>query len=170
MSEEIVNEDNKVDESKLLDRLKTKADLLGISYNAKIGLKSLQSKVDKFLEEQGGNEPVNETSVGPNKSIADMETAAKKPWLVIVNDLDAGQQNDPTIITNIGNKYFKVGCITKKAEEQLVPVCVVEALEAKTMVQWVDEKHAITKRPTGNRVAKTTKRYNIQILDKNPKV
>lgn len=163
-------EDNKVDESKLLDALKKKADLLGISYNAKIGIKALKTKVDAFIEEQGGNEPVNESSVGPSKSIHDLERKAKAPVLVIVKDLDATQQNDPTIVTNIGNKYFKIGCITQKDVEQLVPRAVVTALQAKTMVQWVDEKHAITKRPTGNRVARTTARYNIQILDENPKV
>lgn len=166
------NVDNKVDEAKLLEDLKKKADLLGVTYNKQIGFEKLKLKVDLFLKE---DEDVNEvvettTSVGPNKSIANIETEAKKPMLVIVKDLDAGQQNDPTIVTNIGNKYFKIGCITQKDKEQMVPKAVVEALKAKTMVQWVDEKHAITKRPTGNRVARTTARYSIQVLDENPKV
>jgi hypothetical protein len=121
------------------------------------------------LEDQE-DEVITTKSVGPNKSVIDIEKAAKKPMLVIVNDLDASQQNDPTIVTNIGNKFFKIGCITQKGIEQLVPTAVVDALKAKTMVQWVDDKHAITKRPTGNRVAKTTARYNIQILDANPKI
>lgn len=169
MSEEI--KDNTVDNTKLLEDLKKKADLLGLSYNKQIGFDKLKAKVDLFLiEDEKGNEPINETSVGPNKSIADIEKRAKEPLLVIVKDLDAGQQNDPTIVTNIGNSYFKIGCITKKDVEQLVPRAVVDALKAKTMVQWVDEKHAITKRPTGNRVARTTSRYNVQILDENPKI
>ncbi len=173
MSEEI-KEDNKVDTTKstaeLLTALKKKADLLGITYNAKIGLEKLKLKIELFMEEKGGNEPINEKSVGPSKSVHDIEAAAKKPMLVVVNDLDATQLNDPTIITNIGNKYFKIGCITEKGKEQLVPKAVIDSLRAKTMVQWVDEKHSITKRPTGNRVARTTKRYNINVIDANPKV
>ena len=170
------NVDNKVDtelskEDKLLADLKKKADLLGITYNVKIGFDKLKAKVELFLQEdEDKTEAVNEVSVGPNKSVLDIEADAKAPMLVIVRDLDAGQQNDPTIVTNIGNKFFKIGCITQKDVEQLVPRAVVEALKAKTMVQWVDEKHAITKRPTGNRVARTTARYNIQILDENPEV
>ena len=167
MSEEIV--DNKVDDTELLNRLKQKADLLGITYNSKIGLEKLKLKVDLFLEEQEEPTPVNESSVGPNNKVREAEQKAKKPMLVIVRDLDPTQQNDPTIVQNIGNKYFKIGCIVKKDVEQLVPTAIVNALKAKTMIRWVDEKHFITKRPTGNRVAQTTARYNIQILDANPR-
>ena len=168
MSEEIV--DNKVDESEKLERLKQKADLLGITYNAKIGFEKLKLKVDLFLEEQEGETPVNESSTGPNNKILSLEQQAKKPVYATVKDLDPSQQNDPTIVVNIGNKFFKVGCIVEKGKPQLIPNAVVEALRAKTMIEWVDEKHAITKRPTGNRVASTTKRYNIEIIDANPKI
>lgn len=170
MSEELDNKVDTTEEDKKMDALRKKADLLGITYNAKIGMAKLKAKIDLFIEDQGGDEPVNESSEGPDKLVQTAEQKAKQPLLVVVKDLDAGQQNDPTIITNIGNKFFKIGCITQKDTEQLVPRAVVEALKAKTMVQWVDEKHAITKRPTGNRVARTTARYNIQILDENPKI
>jgi hypothetical protein len=175
MSEELeyVIKDNKVDTTetdKKMDALRKKADLLGISYNAKIGMAKLKAKIDMFIEDKGGNDPVNEVSVGPNKTISDIEADAKTPMLVIVRDLDATQQNDPTIITNIGNKYFKIGCITKKAVEQIVPKAVVSAIRAKTMVQWIDEKHAITKRPTGNRVAQTSKRYSIEVIEEDVRV
>lgn len=162
-----MSQDNKVDK---LSELKKKADMMGVSYNANIGFDKLKAKLDGLIKE---DESVNgvvdtTTSVGPNKSIADIEAKAKAPILAIVKDLDASQQNDPTIITNIGNAYFKIGCITQKNKEQLVPRAVVDELESKTMIEWVDEKHAITKRPTGNRVVRTTKRYAIQILDENP--
>ena len=168
MSEEIV--DNKVDESEMLERLKQKADLLGIKYNPNIGLEKLKLKVDLFLEEQEDKTPVNESSVGPSNKVLDAENKAKKPVYAVVKDLDATQQNDPTIIVNIGNKYFKIGCIVTKEKPELIPSAVIEALRAKTMIEWVDEKHAITKRPTGNRVARTTKRYAIEIIDADPKV
>lgn len=168
MSEEIV--DNKVDESEKLERLKQKADLLGITYNAKIGFEKLKLKVDLFLEEQENKTPVNESSVGPSNKILDMEKAAKKPIYAVVKDLDPSQQNDPTVVVNIGNKYFKIGCIVTKGKAELIPSAVIDALKAKTMVEWVDQKHAITKRPTGNKIARTTKRYNIEILDKDAKV
>jgi len=171
MSEVI--EDNKIDEPKTekrLDALKKKADLLGITYPKNIGETKLKEKIDLHMEDMGGNEVTNEVSVGPDQKIRDLEAKAKKPMLVIVNDLDSSQLSDPTIVTNIGNKYFKVGCITQKGKEQIVPSAVVEALKAKTMVQWEDETHAITKRPTGNRVARTSKRFNITIVDENPKM
>ena len=168
MSEEIV--DNKVDDSEKLERLKQKADLLGIKYNPSIGFDKLKLKVDLFLEEQEDKTPVNESSVGPSNKILTLEQSAKKPIYAVVKDLDPSQQNDPTIVVNIGNKYFKIGCIVTKGRAELIPNAIVEALKAKTMIEWVDEKHAITKRPTGNRVARTTKRYAIEILDANPKI
>ena len=168
MSEEIV--DNKVDDSEKLERLKQKADLLGIKYNPSIGFDKLKLKVDLFLEEQEDKTPVNESSVGPSNKILTLEQSAKKPIYAVVKDLDPSQQNDPTVVVNIGNKFFKIGCIVTKGRAELIPNAIVEALKAKTMIEWVDEKHAITKRPTGNRVARTTKRYAIEILDANPKV
>lgn len=168
MSEEIV--DNKVDDSEKLERLKQKADLLGIKYNPSIGFDKLKLKVDLFLEEQEDKTPVNESSVGPSNKILTLEQSAKKPIYAVVKDLDPSQQNDPTIVMNIGNKFFKIGCIVTKGRAELIPNAIVEALKAKTMIEWVDEKHAITKRPTGNRVARTTKRYAIEILDANPKI
>ena len=168
MSEEIV--DNKVDDSEKLERLKQKADLLGIKYNPSIGFDKLKLKVDLFLEEQEDKTPVNESSVGPSNKILTLEQSAKKPIYAVVKDLDPSQQNDPTVVVNIGNKFFKIGCIVTKGRAELIPNAIVEALNAKTMIEWVDEKHAITKRPTGNRVARTTKRYAIEILDANPKI
>lgn len=168
MSEEIV--DNKVDDSEKLERLKQKADLLGIKYNPSIGFDKLKLKVDLFLEEQEDKTPVNESSVGPSNKILTLEQEAKKPIYAVVKDLDPSQQNDPTVVVNIGNKFFKIGCIVTKGRAELIPNAIVEALNAKTMIEWVDEKHAITKRPTGNRVARTTKRYAIEILDANPKI
>lgn len=168
MSEEIV--DNKVDDSEKLERLKQKADLLGIKYNPSIGFDKLKLKVDLFLEEQEDKTPVNESSVGPSNKILTLEQSAKKPIYAVVKDLDPSQQNDPTVVVNIGNKFFKIGCIVTKGRAELIPNAIVEALKAKTMIEWVDEKHAITKRPTGNRVARTTKRYAIEILDANPKI
>ena len=168
MSEE--TKDNKVDTSKLLADLKKKADLLGIKYNANIGFDKLKNKVDMFLKEEEEETPVNESSVGPNNHILTAEEEARKPLYVTVKDLDPTQQNDPTIVVNIGNSYFKIGAIVEKGKPQLVPTAIVKALESKTMVEWVDQKHAITKRPTGNKIAKTTKRYSIQILDENPNI
>ena len=168
MSEEIV--DNKVDDSEKLERLKQKADLMGVKYNPSIGFDKLKLKVDLFLEEQEDKTPVNESSVGPSNKILTLEQSAKKPIYAVVKDLDPSQQNDPTVVVNIGNKFFKIGCIVTKGRAELIPNAIVEALKAKTMIEWVDEKHAITKRPTGNRVARTTKRYAIEILDANPKI
>lgn len=169
MSEEI-KKDNKVDESELLARLKQKADLLGIRYNSQIGLNKLKEKVDLFLKEQEDKSPINETSAGPNKSIVELERQARKPVYAKINDLDASQKGDPTIVINIGNKYFKVGCIVEKSKPQLIPSAIVKALEAKTMIEWVDQISPNTKRPTGNKIARTTKRYNIDIINANPKI
>lgn len=164
-----MSQDNKVD---MLIELKKKADMMGVTYNAKIGFDKLKEKIDAHIIADNKSNGVADTttSIGPNKSIQDIEKRAKEPLLVKIKDLDASQQNDPTIVTNIGNAYFKIGCITEKNKEQLVPRAVVEELKSKTMVEWVDEMHAITKRPTGNKTARTTPRYAIQILDENPTI
>lgn len=86
--------DNKVDttktEEELMEALKKKADLLGIKYGVNIGFAKLKEKLDLFLAEQ--DDTPDTTSVGPNKSIIDIEKEAKKPMLVIIKDLDASQQ------------------------------------------------------------------------------
>jgi len=169
MSTDNTKNDNKVEtkDDKLFADLKQKASLLGVTFSPNIGFDTLKLKVDLKLEESGQTVETS-TSVGPNKAVLSAEEIAKKPMLVKVMDLDPSQQNDPTIVTNIVNKYFKIGCITQKTIEQKVPAAVVAAIQAKTMVQFVDEKHAITKRPTGNKVARTTARYNVVVLDENP--
>ena len=104
MSEEIIK-DNKVDtqNDKLFADLKKKADLLGVKYSVNIGFDKLKTKVDLFLEEQD-DDVKTVSSKGPNKKVLTIEQDARHPLLVIVSDLDASQQNDPTIVTNIGNK------------------------------------------------------------------
>lgn len=169
MSDE--NKDNKVDDSKLLEDLKIKADLLGIKYSPNIGLAKLKDKVDLFMQENTEETaPENEVSVGPNKSVFLAEQEARKPIYCVVKDLDASQQNDPTIVKNVGNKYFKIGCIVKKGVPQLVPAAILKAIRGATMIEWVNERHPITKRPTGNKVARTAKRYSVEILDENPDI
>ena len=168
---EVVIEDNKIDESKKLESLKKKADLMGIKYPSNIGIKGLKTKVDAHVEDLGGsNEVTDETSVGPNKTIYDLEQEARSPMLCIVTDLDPKCKDILVETINVGNKFFKIGCMVQKDKEQLIPKAIVEALRAKTMVGMVDEQHAVTKRPTGNKRAKTSKRYAVQVLDANPKV
>ena len=167
---ETVKEDNKVEDR--LVALKKKAKLMGITFNAKIGADKLAEKIKLKMEEIDIPPATTKstTSVGPSSKIQKIEEAAKAPILCQVFDLDATQQSDPTILMKVQNAYFAVGCIIEKEKEQLVPACIVDALKQKTMVKWIPAINAITKRPTGNKTPVTTKRYNIQILDKNPEL
>ena len=154
-----------------IDVLKAKADLLGVTYHPNIGGEKLKAKIDLHLEEvETKLEPETETpanvkSVGPNKTVKDIEKEARKPVRCIITDNDPAEQSNPTIVHTIQNKYFKIGVIIKKDEEQDVPSAVVKALKAKTMVKWVNSINNITKRPTGNKVPTTKKRFNIQLIN-----
>jgi hypothetical protein len=172
--------DNTVDETstatpvvnKELDTLKAKADLLGIQYSGNIGVAKLKEKIDLHMVEIDSTNVApskGTTSVGPNKTIMELEADAKRPIRCIINDLDPLYQDESTFIMSVGNRFFKVGpVIIKKDEEQDVPFAILEELRTKTMIKWVQSINHITKRPTGNKSAEQTKRYNINILDMNP--
>jgi hypothetical protein len=169
MSEELKTEDNKIDDSRKLDSLKTKAGLLGVSYSPNIGIDALKKKIDGVLEDQGGNKVENETTIGPDEKIALLEKAARKPILCKVVDLDNKMSDINVEPITVGNRYFKVGCLIQKDTEQVVPAAIVKALKAKTMVAMVDIKHSVTKRPTGNKVSQIVPRFNVIIIDENYK-
>lgn len=161
-----MSEDNKIDieKERLLGDLKKKADLLGVTYSPNIGFDKLKLKIELKMEEVDAPTPQNTTSVGPNKQIISAEETAKQKFLVIINDLDSSTQGEPTIVQTVGNTHFRVGAIITKGVEQYVPKAIIDSLASKTMVRWKDQYHAITKRPTGNKVAETTKRYQIQYV------
>ena len=167
---ETVKEDNKVEDR--LVALKKKANLMGIKFNPKIGADKLEEKIRLHMEDIDIPPATTKStkSVGPSSKIKELEKKAKAPILCQIFDLDASQQSDPTILMKLQNAYFSVGCIIQKEKEQLVPSCIVDALLNKTMIKWIPAINTITKRPTGNKTPVHTKRYNIQILDRNPKI
>ncbi len=173
-------EDNKIDENETvetqpeldIEALRAKATLLGIKFSGNTGAKKLKEKIDLHIAEAEPQpeKPENVRSVGPSKTIRDIEREARKPMLVIFTDNDPQEQSNPTIVHTVQNNHFKIGVIIKKDEEQLVPTAIVKALREKTMIKWVNSINNITKRPTGNKVPVTKKRFNVQIIDANPKI
>lgn len=176
-------EDNKIEETVKptetakvieydMEALKSKADLLGIKYSGNIGSKKLKEKIDLHLVsmEAKDTESVTEsqvgaTSVGPNKKVLTAEQKARQLVRVIFTDNDVTDSDNPTIVHGVINARFKVGpVIIRKEEEQDVPHCIVEALKGKTMVKWVNAINAITKRPTGNKIPTTKRRYSIEYI------
>lgn len=168
-------EDNKIEETKPqydMEALKSKADLLGVKYSGNIGGKKLKEKIDLHLkdmveeETEGVTETqTGDTSVGPNKKVLSAEQKARELVTVIINDNDVSDADNPTIVHGVMNAMFKVGpVVIKKEVEQDVPFSIVEALKAKTMVKWVNAINNITKRPTGNKVPTTRKRYTIEYV------
>ncbi len=150
-----------------IEALKAKADLLNIKYSGNIGAKKLKEKIDLHFEEVSPAvepEPRNVKSVGPNKTIREIEKEARKLMTVIITDNDPQEQSNPTIVHTVQNKFFKIGVIIRKDEEQDVPTAIVKALKEKTMIKWVNSINAITKRPTGNKTPVTKKRFNIQVI------
>ena len=152
-----------------MEALRSKADLMGIEYHPSIGGKKLKEKIDLHVAEiaNPGDEEEFENvhSVGPSKSIAGIEKAARKTRRVIIIDNDVRDQSNPTIPLTVGNSYFKVGGLIKKEVEQDVPQILIDELLGKSMVRFVNAIDNITKRPTGNKIPQTIKRYNIQFLD-----
>ena len=174
-----MSDDNKIediveekieDEDTLLEELKEKANLLGLKYHPKVGIKKLKDKIDLHLQDFKENTTPEKTEVGivskgPSKTIATMEKDARKLCRVLITDNDPLDVDNPTIIGGVQNAFFKVGpVIIKKDEEQDVPFCVLESLKTKTMVKWVPSINTMTRRPTGNKIAETRKRYNIVFL------
>lgn len=176
-------DDNKIDETVKptetakaieydMDALKSKADLLGVKYSGNIGGKKLKEKIDLHLvsmetkDTKGITESkVGATSVGPNKKVLTAEQKAREIVRVIFTDNDVTDSDNPTIVHGVMNARFKVGpVIIKKEEEQDVPRCIVEALKGKTMVKWLNAINAITKRPTGNKIPTTKRRYTIEYV------
>lgn len=165
---------NKVDNEELeydMEALYAKAGMFGIKYNANIGGKKLKEKIDLHLQDLAEAETEVEesktgtTSVGPNRTIRDIEKKARKTRTVIITDNNPLDVDNPTIVHGVQNAYFKIGpVIIKKETEQNVPQAIIDALKVKTMVKWVPSINHLTKRPTGNKIAETRKRYNIQFV------
>jgi len=151
-------------QEELLEDLKKKADMLGIEYAPNIGFEKLKERVDEKLKE---TETIKEKNVDTSKRVHD---EMHKPILAKVTDLDPLYSGEPTILLTVGNAFSRVGCIVKKGTEQIIPQAIIKALRAKTMVTWEEQIHPVTKRPTGNRVAKTSKRFSIEIINENPKL
>ncbi len=153
-----------------MEALRSKAKLLDIDFHPKIGGEKLKAKIDLHLREIEVADIVDETekgvsSVGPSLTIKEIERAARKPIRVIITDNNPIDVDNPTIVHGVMNEFFKIGpVIIRKDEEQDVPTAIVKALKNKTMVKWVPSVNHITKKPTGNKVAETRKRYNIQII------
>jgi len=152
-----------------MDALREKANLLGIKFQSNISGAKLKEKIDLHMQDVETKDvdksSVGVKSVGPSNSIAAIERAAREGVLVVIVDNDPLDVDNPTIIKQVQNAYFKVGpVIIKKDEEQIVPKCIIEALSVQTMVKWVPSINNVTRKPTGNKIAETRKRYNIQYL------
>ena len=175
-----MSKDNKIDtESKAtktveteydMEALHAKANMLGVSYSNRIGGKKLKEKIDLHMKDVESKEDISKSevgvkSIGPNNKVKEAEKAARKLITVIIVDNNVLDVDNPTIIHGVQNSFFKVGpVIIRKDTEQEVPQAIVTALKAKTMVKWVPSVNSITKRPTGNKIPKTMKRYNIQYV------
>ncbi len=150
-----------------MEALTSKADLLGVEYHPNIGGKKLKEKIDLHVAEidTDSDQVENVYSVGPSKTIAEIEKAARKTRRVIIMDNDVRDQSNPTIVLTVGNSHFKVGGIIKKEIEQDVPQILLDEIISKPMVRFVNAIDNITKRPTGNKVPTSAKRFTIQYID-----
>lgn len=156
-----------------MDALRAKAKLLGIDFNSRIGGKKLKAKIDAHIVEMETSSDEKESvvgsvSTGPSNKIKDAEKAARKKVLVIITDTDTRDVDNPTIVHGVMNRYFKIGPeVIKKDTEQFVSTAIVNALKSKTTIKMVPSINHITKRPTGNKVAETRKRYSIAYVVAN---
>ncbi len=172
-----MSEDNKIESEPVgkeieydMEALRSKATLMGVDFHPSIGGKKLKEKIDSHIRDMELSDVVDESvvgvsSAGPSNKIKEAEKAARKLILVVISDLDTRDIDNPTIVHGVLNDFFKIGpVIIKKDIEQLVPTAIVQALRVKTMIKMVPSINYITKRPTGNKVPETRKRYSVTVV------
>ena len=153
-------------DSELLQALKNKADMLGITYHPSIGLEKLKEKVEAKLAEQPKEDPLDAGTVPhlqPKESHQDKVLRASKLVRVIVNTRDQNKQDWPGEIISAGNstvgffkKYIPFG------SEWHVPQIILNTLRSKktqVFIPKVDSKGNKTKVP------KLINAYTIEVLD-----
>lgn len=153
-------------EAEKLQALKTKADMLGITYHPSIGLDKLKEKVDAKMAEQPKEDPINAGHVpvldkGESK-ISKMREASQLVR-VIVTTRDPNKKDWPGEILSAGNstvgffkKYIPYGT------EWHIPKILFNVLKDKRVqvfVPVVDSKGNKTKEP------RLIGAYNIEVLD-----
>lgn len=152
-------------ETELLQALKNKADMLGVTYHPSIGLDKLKEKVDAKMAEQPTTDPVDDGAVTVlDKGQARMAQRKDATQLirVMVTSRDPNKKDWPGEILSAGNStlgFFKK--YVPYGTEWHVPKIIFNVLKDKKVqvfVPKVDSKGNKTKVP------KLISAYNLEVL------
>lgn len=152
-------------EAEVLQALKTKADMLNVTYHPSIGLEKLKEKVDAKMAEQPKTDPID-AGVVPVLDKAEMRNSKRKDATqlvrVMVTTRDPNKKDWPGEIVSAGNstlgffkKYIPYGT------EWHIPKILFNVLRDKKVqvfVPKVDSKGNKTKVP------KLINAYNLEVL------
>lgn len=161
-----MTEETKPSEAELLRSLKTKADMLGLTYHPSIGLDKLKEKVDAKMAEQpksdpidAGQVPVLDAAQGRNSKRKDATQLVR----VMVTTRDPNKKDWPGEILSAGNstlgffkKYIPYGT------EWHVPKILFNVLRDKKVQVYVPK---VDSKGNKTKVPKLINAYNLEVLD-----
>lgn len=151
-------------EAEMLQALKRKADMLGVTYHPSIGMDKLKEKVDAKMAEQPTTDPLDSGAVPQvNKSKIEKHREASELVRVIVNTRDPNKKDWPGEILSVGNstvgffkKYIPYGA------EWHVPKIIVNTLKDKKVQIFIPK---VDSRGNKTKVPKLINSYTIEELE-----
>lgn len=151
-------------EQEKLQALKTKADMLGVTYHPNIGLDKLKEKVDAKMADLPKEDP-KDTGIVPHleKSKIEKHRECARLVRVIVNTRDPNKKDWPGEILSVGNstvgffkKYIPYGT------EWHIPNIMIETLKGKKVQIFVPK---IDSRGNKTKIPKLINAYTIEELE-----
>lgn len=166
-------ENQEISQEEILQALKNKADMLGVTYHPSIGMDKLREKVDAKMAEQPTEDPVDtghipNSGVKPTteRKLSEREQAmlkASKLVRCIINSRDANKKDWPGELMSAGNsvagffkKYIPYGV------EWHVPQIILNTLRDKKTQVFVSR---VDSRGNKTKVGKLINAYTIDELD-----
>lgn len=160
------NNEIQADETAKLKTLKTKADMLGVTYHPNIGLEKLKEKVDAKMAEQDTVDPVD-AGVIPVLDQGNSRAAKRKDCAelvrVIVTSRDPNKKDWPGEIFSVGNStvgFFKK--YVPYGHEWHIPKIIFNTIrdrKVQVFVPIIDSKGNKTKEP------RLISAYSVDVLD-----
>lgn len=149
-------------EAQKLQALKSKADMLGLTYHPNIGLDKLKEKVDAKMAEQPSEDPVDAGEVPSGISKAEKHKEAGKLVRILLNTRDPNKKDWPGEIFSVGNSavgFFKK--YVPYGTEWHVPQIIVNSLKSKKVQVFISKVDA---RGNKTKEGKLIPAYNLEVL------
>lgn len=163
-----------------IEELKEKALLYGIKFPGNISKDKLIDKIDTVAsatppqavgtqildsddDELYGDGKFN-SSLPTRGEVREAKKQALMMLKVRITNLNSEEIEQQLIYSGVVTNYFTAARYIPVDTEWLVEQCLVDKLMTEKFQTFVNEIDPKTRRPTGNKVAKLTKHYNVQLL------